>query len=128
MRVAALLAAAAAIAAGCDSVGPPRRVMLEPSIVEATAPDSLAAGDSLVVSVRWAAGGCKRFFAFRAIDDDPRALRLYLYITDAIDATCTADVGIVESVYTFAPPPSGDVRLTVGKARPIEFMIRVGAP
>lgn len=116
---------------GCDSLRPdsklsPRQVTLEPSLLAVTAPDSIAPGDSLRVSVHLQGGGCRRFLRFDTDASDPRHLVLVPWITDWVGGLCTDDVRYFEVIHVFAPQPSGTIRLTVGSLAPIQFDIEVG--
>ena len=105
IRALVLLVAIAAFAvlAGCETTEPLRVRIFEPTILAVTAPDSLAAGDSLRVVVHWARA-CSNLDRIYYSDPDSANLTLRLRASELADLSCTIALHSSDSAARSAAP------------------------
>jgi hypothetical protein len=128
--LAALACAAASLAAGCgdDDVVLSR---FSPTIVAATAPDSVAAGQALDVKVHWRAyNSCQSFEKFNFTQVDDTTFHIIAFAIETVDpnSACTPTDAVREASFHLASTPPGRFVIEVyGAAQRIPLEIQGGA-
>ena len=121
---------------GCNPRGPveptgePRP--FTPNVIAVTAPDSIAAGDSLEIKIHWISGGCLEFRNFTLLSPDDTTYRLIPVAVDwsAVPGIiCLSSVSVASESFVISDPPARRFRVQVeSSSGPYELRVEGGAP